>query len=323
MRATTRRRLVALPVVALAALGVATVFGDDDAVRAQNGAGPVGIEAQIGPADRATMLGPARDTGVAGEAWALSTQNMTSRIPKTVDGQPLPETKDYILRYRPAEGWRYVQAPLDEQGGPFAGTLEGGRVTAKGGLLLGGLDTTRPAGTQRVALVRDATGPTRVVAAPTSGILLPAQGSTSAESLSSNVLAARDDGLGRTEGFVAITGRPLQTGVARWDGAAWTRETICVATDGTTPPAGCSDAETLKGSEFGLTAAALATVEGGDAWLLASAHADAGRGLVLFRRTGSGTDVRWALRDVGAPRFADAETPADGITAVAPLSART
>lgn len=320
MRPTTRRRLLALPVVGLAALGIATVFGDDDAVRAQNAAGPVGIEAQIGPALNATMLGPAGDTGVRGEAWALSTENVTTRVPKTVDGQALPETKDYILRYRPAEGWRYVQAPLDEQGAPFAGALEDGRVTAKGGLFLGAVDSTRPAGQQRVVLVRDAAGPTRVVAAPPSGTLRPAQGSTPAESLSSSVLAARDDGAGRTEGFAAITGRPQQTGVARWDGTSWTRETICVAEDGTTAPAGCSDAETLKDAEFGLTASALATVEGGDTWLLASAHEDTGRGLVLFRRTGSGANVRWALRDVGAPRFAAAETPADGITAVAPLA---
>lgn len=320
MRRTTRRRLWALPMVALAAAGIATVFGDDDRVRAQNAAGPVGIEAQIGPAHRATMLGPALDSGVAGEAWALSTENVTTRVPKTVDGQTLPETKDYILRHRPAEGWRYVQAPLDEQGGPFAGTLESGRVTAKGGLLLGGVDPTRPDGEQRVVLTRDAVGPTRVVAAPASGVLRPAQGSVPAETLSSSILAARDDGAGRTEGFVAITGRPQQTGVARWDGAGWTRETICVAEDGTTAPDGCSDAETLKDAEFGLTAAALATVEGGDAWLLASAHADSGRGLVLFRRTGSGDDVRWVLRDLGAPTFAAAETPADGITAVTPLA---
>lgn len=317
---TARRRLLALPVVALAAVGLAAVFGDDESVRAQSAAGPVGIEAQIGPALNASMLGPARETGVPGEAWALSTENVTTRVPKTVDGQTLPQTKDYILRYRPAEGWRYVQAPLDEQGGPFAGTLESGRVTAKGGLLLGGLDTTRPSGEQRVVLVRDATGPTRVVPAPASGILLPSQGSTPAEALSSSVLAARDGGAGRTEGFVAITGRPQQTGVARWDGTSWTRETICVAADGSAAPAGCSDAETLKDAEFGLTASALATVEGGDAWLLASAHADAGRGLVLFRRTGSGANVRWALRDIDAPRFAAAETPADGITAVEPLA---
>ncbi|MGX6449128.1 hypothetical protein ACVU7I_13835, partial [Patulibacter sp. S7RM1-6] len=164
-----------------------------------------------------------------------------------------------------------------------------------------------------------AVGPTRVLPAPGAGVLRPAAGSTPAEALSSNVLAARDAD-GRTEGFVAITGRSQQTGVAHWDGERWTRETLCVAEDGTAPPAGCGDAETLKDASLGLTAASLATTEDGDAWLLASAHADAHRGLVLFRRTGTGADARWALRDLGAPRFAADATPDDGITAVAPLA---
>lgn len=318
-----KRRRIAAALVGLLVIGLAIVLaGRGSAVHAEQALGPVGIEAQIGPGNGAILLGPASQSGTAGETWALSTGDTTVPQPKTVDGQELPVTKQYVLRYRPAEGWRYVQAPLDEQGRPYAGTIADGRVTARGGLLLAGTDTTRPDGAQRTILVRDADGPTRVAAAPGPGVLKPRQGSEPAETLSASALAARAGGDGRTEGFVAITGPALATGVARWDGESWSREPICVAEDGSTPPPGCAAGDTLDDAQFGLTPVALATVEGGDAWLLARAHDDAHRGLVLFRRDGtsSGSGARWRLHDLGAPRFAADATPADAITAVAPLA---
>ena len=316
------RRVAAALLAVLATAGAVTVVGGDDDVQAQAAQGPVGVEAQIGPASGAQLLGPATASGVPGEVWATVDEDAASRVPKTVDGRELPETKDYVLRFRPDEGWRYVQAPLDETGAPYEGVLAGGRVTARGGLFFAGTDITRPESERRVALARDAEGPTRVLPAAPTGVLRPADASAglAAETYSDGVLAARADAAGRTEGFVAIEGRDLQTGVARWSGTEWTRERICVAEDGTTPPAGCAASETLEGADAGLRATALATVEGGDAWLVARPAAASGRGVVLFRRTGSGADVRWVVRDLGAPQFSALSTPAAGISAVSPVA---
>ncbi len=320
--AVRRRRWLAVPAIAGLLAGVAVGSGELAAVQAQDAAGPVGIETQISPALGATLLGPAPASGSDGETWAFVPEDLASRVPKTVDGQPLPETKDYILRYRAAEGWRYVQAPLDEHGAPFAGTLVDGRTTARGGLAFGGLDPQRPDGQQRLALVRDATGPTRVVPAPDATVLRPASGGTPAETLSGDVLTARDRGDGRTEAFYAIVGPTPQRAVARWDGERWHRETLCVAVDGSTAPTGCAAGETLMGAEQGVAASSLATAEGGDAWLLATSHLSADRGMLVFRRTGSGDDVRWVVRDLGAPKFVARNFAADGITAVLPLDSR-
>lgn len=319
VRAARRRRLLAVVALLASSAGVAVASGGPDAVHADPAAGPIGIESQIGPVAGATLLGAATASQTPGETWALVPENRASRVPKTVDGQPLPETKDYIARYRPAEGWRYVQAPLDEHGQPYAGTLTDGRVTARGGLAFGGVDPQRPEGARHLALIRDAVGPTRVVPLPGPDVLRPASVDGPAESLSGNVLAARDRGDGGTEAFFAIVGPALHTAVAHWDGEQWSRETLCVATDGTTPPSGCSAAETLLDADQGTAAVSIATAEGGDAWLSASTPVTAGRGLVVFRRTGSGPTVRWALRPLGAPRFETRASAADGIGAVLPL----
>jgi hypothetical protein len=320
-RIRRRRRLGAALVALLAGVsGAALLLDAPDAVRAQSASGPVGIEAQIGPASHATLLGGAAQGGAPNEAWGFTDAGATVPQPATVDGVELPKTPTGIVRYRPDEGWRTVQSPQDEQGAPYRGTLTDGRVTARGGLVLAGADSGRPEGQRAVLLVRDAVGPTRVLARPGADILRPGSGSVPDEELSPSVFAGRAMADGRTEAFAGIVGRPLEDGIARWDGGAWSREQVCVADDAAnTAPAGCSDADTLDDSRFGLTAVSVATSEGGGVWLLAQAHADAGRGLVLFERTGEGADARWRLRDLGAPRFAADATPADGITDVAGL----
>jgi hypothetical protein len=317
----TRRLRAALVAVLVLVPGAALVIDGSD-VRAQSASGPVGIESQIGPASKATLLGGAAQGGAPNEAWGFTRdEDATIRQPKTVDGSELPQTPAQVVRYRPDEGWRTVQSPQDEQGAPFAGTLADGRVTARGGLVLGGTDVGRPEGQRDVVLVRDATGPTRVLPRPDDTVLRPGVGSAPAEGLSSSVIAGRALDDGRTEAFAAITGRTLQSGVARWDGGAWAREEICVAADAAnTPPAGCSAADTLEDSRSGLALVSLGTSEGGGAWLLARAHEDAGRGLVLFERTDDGAGVRWRLRDLGAPLFAADEAPAEGISGVAGLA---
>lgn len=321
-RALPWRRRPTTALVALLAVASSAVLLDGGAnVRAQSAPGPVGVESQIGAVSGSILLGPARQGGAPGETWALSDVDATNRQPKTVDGAELPSTRQYVLRYRPAEGWRYVQAPQDESGRPFAGTIRAdGRVTAPGGLLFVADDPSRPDGEQRVVLTRDATGPTRVLPRPGTDVVRPSAGGAGAETLSPTAMAARATGDGRTEAFLGLSGPALQSAIARWDGGAWSREPICVAgtdpADPAAPPAGCSAADTLEGSAASLTVVALATTEGGDAWMLAHADAAAERGLVLFRRDGDGADARWRLRDLGAPRFAAAATPADGVSGV-------
>lgn len=313
-RAVVRRRLLAgLLVVPVAATGAMLL--DNRSGEAQEAAGPVGIEAQVGPGNGAQLLGSAPRSGDRSEAWALN----VATGPVTVDGQPLPradrarDEQQYLLRYRASEGWRYVQTPLGTDGAPFAGKVHDGRVTTTGGLLLVGGDAPRS------VLIRDAQGPTRALPTPDSTVLRPGSGSIPDETFSATAMAARDRGDGRTEGFVGLVGAAVETGVGHWDGERWTRELVCVADDGSTPPAGCSVGETLNDARYGLTAVSLATVEGGGAWMVARAHADAHRGLLLFERVTDGPAPRWRLRDVGAPRFAADATPADGVTAVEPL----
>ncbi|MGX6449645.1 hypothetical protein ACVU7I_16520, partial [Patulibacter sp. S7RM1-6] len=154
-----RPRAAGAALLALAAAALGTGLGTDADVRAQTAAGPVGIESQIGPESGAQLLGAA----AGGETWAVTTEDGSSRVPKTVDGAELPEARQYLLRYRPDEGWRYVQTPRDERGDAYAGTIAAGRVTARGGLLLGGEDEARPDGERRVVMARDAVGPTRVL----------------------------------------------------------------------------------------------------------------------------------------------------------------
>lgn len=324
-RTHVRRRRPAAPVLALlAAASAALLLDGGSAVRAQSAPGPMGVESQIGAVSGSILLGPAPRGGVPGETWALSDIDATNRQPKSVDGAELPNTRQYVLRYRPAEGWRYVQAPQDEEGRPFAGTIRrDGRVTAPGGLLFVADDASRPDGRRRVVLARDATGPTRVLPRPSDDVVRPATGAVGAETLSPTAMAARATGDGRTEAFHGLSGPALETAVARWDGAEWHREPICVAGavtgDPTAAPPGCATADTLPGSAASLSVVALAAAEGGDAWMLARADAAADRGLVLFRRDGDGDDARWRLQDLGAPRFAAAATPADGISGVRPL----
>jgi hypothetical protein len=321
-RIRRRRRLgAALVAVLVVVPGTALLVEAPDAVRAQSAAGPVGIETQIGPASHATLLGGAAQGGAPNEAWGFTDAAATIPQPKTVDGIELPQTPTQIVRYRPDEGWRTVQSPQDERGAPYPGQLGDGRVTARGGLVLTGVDPTRPEGQRAVVLARDAVGPTRVLPRPADDVLRPGAGSTPTETFSSTVVAGRSLDDGRTEAFAGVVGRPLEDGLAHWDGGAWSREQVCVAADAAnTAPDGCSDADTLDDSRSGLTAVSVATSEGGSTWLLAQAHADAHRGLVLFERTGTGNDARWRLRDLGVARFAADETPADGVTEVQGLA---
>ncbi|MDW5596068.1 hypothetical protein VSS74_17105 [Conexibacter stalactiti] len=305
MRASRRRRLRAALVAAaalataVAALLLVTVAPRDSS--AQQGVGDVTVEGW----PSALGLMPLGGAAQAGEVWAIR-----RAAGRGTEPQPM------LARYRAAEGWTLGETAVDEQGHPYGGAaLRDGRVTPAGGIVLVGDDERRPDGEQQVVLARDPGGPPRVLPAPPAGMLLPRDGSVPAEALSGQVLAARDMASG-TEAFLGIAGRPLQTGIARWADAAWTREPICVAADaGGTPPADCSPAETLTGAESSLRIVALAAAEG-RAWALAHAEATPGAGPVLFERVDDGGTPRWRRRTTAAPLFDVAATPARAVDAV-------
>jgi hypothetical protein len=313
--------LLALVLAALCAAAYAASSRQVGDARAQAaGAAPV-IQPQLIPGREVVLLGsaPQGTSGDPAEAWAY--RSVTPDLaPAAVDGQPLdPAARIHLLRYTSAEGWRAIQTPVNEQGGSFQGELadrnDGGRVTPQGGLLLMTNDDTRPEGQRRVAVVRDPGGPARALPAPGPEVVRPAQGALPAEFLSAGVMAARAEA-GRTAALLAVEGRNLQTGLARWDGQAWSREPICVADINGVAPDACEPDETLTGSGSALTAVALASATG-SSWLLARAAPNAGRGLVLFERAGEGPTLRWRLRSLGLPAFEQASSP--GVSGVEPL----
>lgn len=321
--AAGRRRPVAVVVVLSLALAIAIVVGvaTGPGARAQVAGGTLGLELQRGPGYDARLLGGAPDSGVPGEAWGVVGLDGVGTDPArvAVDGQPIAWDRDVeaplaLVRYRPGEGWRVVQAARDERGASFAGTLRDGRVTRRGGLVLVADDA---AGGRHV-LTRDPAGETRAAPAPDDTVLLPRSGSVPAETFSPSAMTGRSEN-DRTVAFVGITGRPQQLGIARWDGTTWTREPICALNVAGDPPPGCATGESLGGTGFGLTVVALAASEGGGAWALARADARSGLGLVLLQRTTDGGRARWVRRPLGVPAFDAAATPDRGISDVSPL----
>jgi hypothetical protein len=316
-RFRVRRAVAALTLVALLALGGRLLLGGDEPpARAQAAAGALRAEVALPAPGPLLGSAPQGASGDPAEAWALP----GDRPPTVIDGRPVVPGQLVLQRYTRAEGWRMrAEQVLDAEGAASDDALgagEVGRVTARGGMTLFGADAGRPSGEQRVLLTRDAGASLRIVPAPGEEVLLPRAGSLPAEQLDPAVLAARDAGA-RTESFHAIAGRALQTGVARWDGERWSREAICVADADGVAPAGCTPAETLAGSGLELTAVSIAAGDGA-AWLLARGYRGDGGGLALFRRFADASGTRWVVRDLGLPLFAARETPAAGVTEMAP-----
>ena len=318
-----RYRRGAAAVALLTGLAVAITLpgwaGERDA-RAQAAPGAVHVQPQLGPAFDANLIGsaPQGTSGDPAEAWAYRVAG--SRVsPPRGGAAPLEyggEEQLVLMRYTSAEGWRHVETPLTTSGAPYhGGAPQGGRVTARGGVVIA---TNDPSQGRRL-LVRDPGVRMRAAPLTPPSVVRPQEGSLPAERLSLDAIAASEEA-GRTTAYAAIEGRQPETGVARWDGSAWSRESICVAIAGA-PPAGCSPGETFDGSTLDTVAIAAA---GGRAWLLADddlpGAPSGGRGLVLFERVSDGAGPRWRLRSISEPLFEQASTPARAVESVEPLT---
>jgi hypothetical protein len=301
-----RTHYAALLIGAAATLAI-TLPGDGGRAAAQQAAGAVNLQPQLGPGFQVSLLGsaPQGATGDPSEAWGFRLFDAHD-APPVIGGTPLPfapgANRQLVLeRYTDADGWRAVATPVDATGAPYAGGLSSpsGRVTPRGGLALMVDDPALP-GQAHALLAADRGAALKLIPDPDPAVLLPAvPGGAGAESLSTQVMAAADDGDG-TAAYVSVDGRDREGAVLRYAGGAWTREPICVEDSDGDAPAGCSSAETLTGSASSLTAVAL-SASGADAWLAARPAPGAASSLALFERVTDGSGARWVLRDPALP----------------------
>ncbi len=323
-RANRRRLQAAIGVfaasVALASLGATSGRGEPLAP----GVGPLPV---LGSADPAMSLIGAAAAGEPGEAWgyrqlplAVGAAEVGSGPvpfgPVLGGGNPRPQLA--FLRYTEGSHWRVYATPRDTAGNPYRGPTPNrlsARVTREGGGVLVGRDPTRPVAEQLVVLHHNPAGPWRALKPPPPTVLLPADGERPAEALAADLgagpiaNAAFDEGGGRTGLFFAPTGRSATEAIIRYDAgkAEWKREEIAL-------PAG---------SETDFQVRAIDATGLGNAWAIAAAADGLNRSFVLLQRTTTPEGVRWVERGLGAPRFADRETPSLGIAGLEPIPGAT
>ncbi|HST39546.1 MAG TPA: hypothetical protein VLK58_08555, partial [Conexibacter sp.] len=302
--------------VALPAAAVGTARADGD------------VQPVLGLADRETTIMGAATAGSPGETWAY--RRLPLGIGTVADpagtlafgpiSQPLSPTPQLVFqRYDDSTGvWSNAQTPVDEQGNPYRGPLPNAataRITAHGGGVLVGRDAERPAGERVVVLVRNPVAPGDRFAplpAPPATVVEPADevAGLPAESLALDdgggkvAIAAYETADARRVGlFLPLVGRPLERAIAHWDGSEWHREPIELPAD--------------SPDSFTVVAAGATAVD--NAFFVARTDPDAGDGVVLFQRVEDADGPRWEQRDLQAPLFAEAATPADDVDQVGPL----
>jgi hypothetical protein len=228
--------------------------------------------------------------------------------------------------------WPIYETPLGETGQPYRGMQPNrlsARITARGGGLLVGEDSTRKPGNRVVALVRNPGPGGRfqivpeppvggVLANPPTGVLMAGgEGGEAAPEViatdegSRAVVDAAVENGARTEVFFGVLGRARDEAVARWNGESWTREPIEL-------PPGYAGAFTIVG---------IAGTSPQNMWLLGQASPESGLGIMLFKRVKSGSgQFEWTPVELGPTRsqgrlFAVAQTHAAGVEIedVAPL----
>lgn len=238
-----------------------------------------------------------------GEAWALRKQRTWTPI-ATINGTPLEyaqttgsDPQSVFYRYKSSTGWQAVDTPRDAAGEPIQALVpihESAAMTGAGG---GALLSLSPAA---AALVIMDPGGSFEANLPPNDVLYPANVDGPAERLSTSngdrgPLSAFDTAEG-TGVFAAAIGRPQET-VLRFDGDAWSRETVDYPTDWDT--------------DFNILA--ISAVSKDVAWMAARSADAPDRGLVLFGRD---TDGVWRERSLGSSKFAASESPADGATEI-------
>jgi hypothetical protein len=298
-------------------------------------AGPGQAEATpqpaLGTADRSTVPMGAATSGPPGEAWAyrvlpldvpapsLASSNAVFATPPTAGAAP-PGQLVFERATDADPNWTIQETPVDEEGKPYRGMEPNrlsARITPHGGGLLLGQDSERPAGKQTVVLARDPGGRFRVLPEPPTGVLLAAgEGGEEGENEPKAEVLAEKEGAGaladaavenngRTEAFFAALDRTRELGIARWDGEHWTREPVKLPTGYT--------------GSFQIVAIAGSSPQ--NLWLLGEAEPSSGLGIVLFQRKESKPgEFSWEAASLGSALFAAAETPAEGVSKLGPLT---
>ncbi len=321
--------MLALPAaLVLAALGVWQIAGHGARAVASANVAPTPQPA-LGTADASTVLMGAAISGTQGEAWAYRVLPLDVPLAsgsEDVVFAPAAKTNPpgQLVFERATDAdpdWTIAETPLNEEGQPYRGmepNRTSARITVHGGGLLVGQDSTRPLGKQTVVLARNPEGRFRVLPEPSPGVLLAAgeadepgeSGDTNAEALAEKegmgaVADAAVENEGHTEAYFGALGRTRDLGVARWDGEKWTREPV----------------ELPAGYTGGFTIVAIAGTAPKNLWLLGEAESSSGLGILLFKRAEAKPDeFRWEAASLGSALFGAAETPADGLSKLGPLT---
>jgi hypothetical protein len=293
--------------------------------RADTGAGDPQPQPVLGTAAGSTVLMGAATSGEPGEAWAYRV--LPLNVPPAANGSgraqfaapPSGESPPGQLVFERATDadpdWTIYETPLDEaQTQPYRGMSPdrpSARITSHGGGLLAGQDSTRPSGKRIVVLGRDPGGRFHVLPEPPAGVLPeagedgdPAAGALVEGEGSGAVADTAVESAGHTEAYFAALGRRQDTSVVRWSGAQWSREPVEL-------PGGYSGAFTIV---------ALGGTSPQNLWLLGQASAESGLGVMLFKRVVNGSgEGRWQQVELGSALFAQASTPAQSVSGVAPL----
>ncbi|HVY77502.1 MAG TPA: hypothetical protein VG898_03250, partial [Solirubrobacterales bacterium] len=263
---------------------------------------PAGGQGSVTPAAAALGGGASTSPGVVAQLQAgAPAATFFGASPGEAPGEVWGRVGSTIIRYTDGADWEEIPPPVDGAGNPVslaAGTLAG-RATAAGGIaVLAGEQSGA-----KTLVVRDPGDPFRVPPPPDPGLLLPGE-SLYGQGLGAQLIAPVEAGDGVVGAFVVptVSGQDadkkarVQTGVLHFDGAAWTREDICL--DET--PATCAQGP-VNGSGFKVLAIDADGPE--NAWLLVRKSAPAVDGLVLFKREGG----QWRQHSLEGSPFAAAK----------------
>jgi hypothetical protein len=323
-----RRIGVAVAVVLVALLGAGYLVRlIAVGARADTGAGDPQPQPVLGTASGPTVLMGAATAGEPGEAWAYRVLPLNVPPPANGSGRtqfaapPSGESPPGQLVFERASdanpNWTIYETPLGEaQIQPYRGMSPdrpSARITPHAGGLLAGQDPTRPSGKRIVVLARDPGGRFHVLPEPAAGVLPeageggdPAAGALAEGEGAGAVADAAVEGAGHTEAYFAALGRRQDTSVARWSGTQWSREPV----------------ELPGGYTGSFTVLALAGTSPQNLWMLGQASAESGLGAMLFKRVVNGAgEGHWQAVELGSALFAQATTPAQSVSGVAPLQA--
>jgi len=315
---TPAGRLLAAAAAFLLAVGLALLTAiPGSGAGTPPGIGPLPL---LGVADSGMTLMGAAPAGASGEAWGyrelplsvggIEVGSRQLRFGPQPGGSPVNQLA--LLRYAEGSGWQVFDTPIDANGNPYRGPVPNrlsARITPRGGGVLAGRDPSRPPQDQVVVLAHDPGASWRALTPPPPDVLLPVEGERPAEALvgdhgSGAVADAAFDEGGHTGLFFAPQERSAAEAVIRYDGGEWSREPVKI-------PAG---------SEGDFEIRAIDATGLGNAWAIAEADPALKRSFVLLQRTSTPEGPLWVEHGIGAAKFADSETPGEGISGLAPIS---